>query len=56
MKEIWFGIAYGRILLMFDRVQLSAYDTIMTGYYRLTFFSFFLKLGAPLVEFDIDSI
>ena len=33
--EIWFGIANGQILSNFDGV--SARDTIITGYYRLTF-------------------
>ena len=35
MKEIWFGIANGQILSMFD--ELSARNTIMEGYYSLTF-------------------
>ena len=35
MKEIWFGIAYGQMSSMFDRV--SAHNTIMAGYYSLTF-------------------
>ena len=34
MKEIWFEIACGQISSMFD---ISASDTIMAGYYSLTF-------------------
>ena len=35
MKEIWFGIAYGQISSLLT--ELSAHDTIMAGYYSLTF-------------------
>ena len=41
MKEIWFVIANGYISPKFDRVILSARDTIMTGYSSLTFLFFF---------------
>ena len=35
IKEIWFGNANGQIASMFDRVICR--DTIMAGYYSLTF-------------------
>ena len=35
IMEIWFGIANGQILSNFT--ELSARDTIMAGYYILTF-------------------
>ena len=44
MKEIWFGIANGQILSMFDRV-ICPCNTIMAGYYSLTFL-FVILIGA----------
>ena len=35
MEQIWFGIANGQILSMFDRVICP--DLMMAGYYSLTF-------------------
>ena len=42
MKEIWFWIANGQMSSMFDRVVCPC-NTIMAGYYSLTFFFYFLR-------------
>ena len=48
MKEIWFGIAYGQILSMFDRVICPRHDNEGVLQFVFFFFVFFFFSGHTL--------